>query len=372
MQIDTRTIKTDRINEIYITAIPTPHPDTHSLVEELFTGIRTTLTTSNAQILQERVFGTENALRMARSIRETTYGPLDDGVSPAWLVVPEGINGPIAGVQIHAVKGCGIPQILEVDGTPCGRIVRTTKGAYLTLSNIRQPGAGGRNEQALAMLEKAESILSKAGIDMFAVPRTWMWLGNILLWYDDFNQIRNNFFKKRGIIAENKKSKMPASTGIGIGPDNGALCAMDLAAVIEDESSIEYIDAGGNQQSALDYGSAFSRASKAKTPAGITIFVSGTASIGADGKTLHPGDPHAQIEATINNVQAVLREFECSDDDVVQAIAYCKTPKVEKLFTSNWSNLSWPAVTAIADVCRNDLLFEIEATAAKSLADGAC
>lgn len=371
MQIYTRTINADRITEIYITAIPTPHTDTNSQTEELFTGISTALNASNAQILQERVFATENALETARSVRGKIYGHLDDGVNPTWLVVPNGINGQIAGIQVHAVSGCSTPQILEVDGIPCGRIVRTPKNAYLALSNIRQPSAGGRTAQALAMLEKTELILSKAGIDMFAVPRTWMWLSNILSWYDDFNHIRNDFFKKRGLIAENRKSKMPASTGIGIGPDNGALCAMDLAAVIEDESSIEYLDAAGNQQSALEYGSAFSRAAKAKTPAGTTVFVSGTASIGADGKTIHVADPHAQIQTTINNVRAVLREFDCSDDDVVQAIAYCKTPQVEKLFVGNWSNLSWPTVTAIADVCRNDLLFEIEATAAKSLADGA-
>ena len=371
MQIHTRTINADQITEIYITAIPTPHTDTNSQMEELFTGISTVLNASNAQILQERVFATENALKTARSVRGKIYGHLDDSVNPAWLVVPSGINGQVAGIQIHAITGCSRPQVIEEQGMPCGRIVRTENLVYLTLSNIRPPDGTDRNTQAQAMIEKTESVLKKAGINMFTVPRTWMWLSNILSWYDDFNHIRNNFFIERGIITKNKKNKMPASTGIGIGPDNGALCAMDLAAVIEDESSIEYLDAGGNQQSALEYGSAFSRATKSKTPAGITVFVSGTASIGSDGKTLHIGNPQKQIETTINNVQAVLREFHCSDDDVVQAIAYCKTPQVEKLFATNWGNLTWPTVTAIADVCRSDLLFEIEATAAKSLANGA-
>jgi enamine deaminase RidA (YjgF/YER057c/UK114 family) len=369
MQIYTRTISTDEITELYITAIPTPGADISSAVEELFTGISTALRASNAQILQERVFGTEEALKTVRSLRSGIYGGLDDGVSPSWLVVPKGANGQIAGVQIHAIAGCGAPEIIEDSGTPCGRIVRREKSAYLALSNIRQPDADGRNAQAQAMLEKTDSILKNAGIDFFSVPRTWMWLGNILAWYDDFNEIRNSFFMQRGIITKEQESKMPASTGIGIGPDNGALCAMDLFAVIEEESSIEYLDVGGNQQSAFDYGSAFSRATKVATPAGITVFVSGTASIGTDGKTLHVGDPQKQIEATINNVQAILKEFDCSDDNVVQAIAYCKTAEVEELYMENWSDLPWPTITAIADVCRDDLLFEIEATAAKNVED---
>ena len=54
----------------------------------------------------------------------------------------------------------------------------------------------------------------------------------------------------------------------------------------------------------------------------------------------------------------------CSDKDVVQALVYCKTPDIEQLFHDKWSSLDWPCITAVTDVCRDDLLFEIEATAA--------
>jgi len=47
----------------------------------------------------------------------------------------------------------------------------------------------------------------------------------------------------------------------------------------------------------------------------------------------------------------------------VHVIAYCKTPEVEKVFESTRKALNWPWITAICDVCRHDLLFEIEATA---------
>jgi enamine deaminase RidA (YjgF/YER057c/UK114 family) len=96
------------------------------------------------------------------------------------------------------------------------------------------------------------------------------------------------------------------------------------------------------------------------------VFISGTASIDANGKTTNINDAPKQIEATINNVRAVLNEMQCQDEDVVQATAYCKTPEIEKLFHNQWSDLIWPSLTVIADVCRDDLLFEMEATAAIS------
>ena len=68
---------------------------------------------------------------------------------------------------------------------------------------------------------------------------------------------------------------MPASTGIGLGPVSGQWCSMDLAAVIKPVDSIEYLRTTGKQHCAYDYGSAFSRATRAISPAGKTVFISG-------------------------------------------------------------------------------------------------
>jgi len=213
------------------------------------------------------------------------------------------------------------------------------------------------------MMEKAESILKQFGVDFLSVPRTWMWLKDILSWYDEFNHVRTKFFTERRLIGEGTRQSMPASTGIGLGPADGGHCAMDLTAVLEPQNSIQFLQAVGKQQCALDYGSAFSRASRAVTPAGQTVFVSGTASIDADGATTHIGDASGQISTTIGNVRAVLADMNCRDEDVVQMVAYCKTTEVEKTFNAFKGALNWPWLTAICDICRPDLLFEIEATA---------
>jgi len=134
-------------------------------------------------------------------------------------------------------------------------------------------------------------------------------------------------------------------------------------AVLEPANSIQYLQAVGKQQCAFEYGSAFSRAARAVTPAGETVFVSGTASIDASGATTHIADAPGQIEATIENVRAVLRDMNAADEDVVQVMAYCKTTDIEKIFNGLKNDLPWPWITSICDICRPDLLFEIEATA---------
>ena len=114
---------------------------------------------------------------------------------------------------------------------------------------------------------------------------------------------------------------MPASTGIGLCPADGSHCSMDLIAVLKPSDSIQFLPAVGKQQSALEYGSAFSSASRAVTTVGETVYVSGTASIDADGATTHIDDASGQIDTTIENVRAVLSDMHCRDEDVVQVIA---------------------------------------------------
>ncbi|MBN2593514.1 MAG: hypothetical protein JXA81_08415 [Sedimentisphaerales bacterium] len=358
-----RSVESDSATEIYISATPGQAVSLHDQAREIFSGIRDTLHSKEAYILQERVFSTLPATDTIRQARSEAYGELDDGVAPSFLVAAEGSSGPIAGVQVHAISTNNKPEVVSLDQTGCGRILRTPGCTILTLSGISAPHAGSNTEQARIMMEKGESVLKQFGADFLSVPRTWMWLKDILSWYDNFNKVRNDFFTERGLIGDGTRQSMPASTGIGLGPDNGGHCAMDLVAVLEPADCTEYLQVTGKQHCALNYGSAFSRASKSIMPAGQTVFVSGTASIDAGGATTHIGDAAGQINATIENVRAVLAEMQASEKDLVYVIAYCKTIEVEQLFNSIKGGLNWPWITVICDICRPDLLFEIEAAA---------
>ena len=361
--IDTRTVESSDAAEIYISATPKEPGPFEDQARQAFSGIRDTLRSRKAYLLQERVFATQEVMKRVLRARSEAYGDTDDGVAPSALCGAEGTVGPFTGVQIHAVTCDTRLEVVSLEGTPCGRIVRVPGRVFVSLSNISAPQFTEATEQARAMMEKGESVLKELGADFLCVPRTWMWLRDILSWYGDFNHVRNTFFTERGLIGQGSRQSMPASTGIGVYSADGSKCAMDLIAVLEPADSIQYLAAVGKQQCALEYGSAFSRASRAATPAAETVFVSGTASIDASGATTNVGDAVGQINATIENVRAVLRDMQVNDEDVVQVMSYCKTTEVERIFNDIRGRLPWPWVTAICDICRPDLLFEIEATA---------
>ncbi len=369
MALETRMIESAQSLEIYISAVPQTGGNVEPQAEELFNGIRETLLEKNAVIMQERIFAERSAMDTISSIRSEVYGNLDDGVAPTRLVVPRGARGQLGGVQVYAVSSPGKPEVLCIDGAACGRVLRHDGKKYVTLSGVTAAGQGSAADQARAFFEKAQAALMGAGGDISSVVRTWVWLDDILSWYDDFNQIRTRFFTRQGLIDGNRIQHMPASTGVGITPSGGASCALDVYAVIEPGNSSEFYSAAGEQGFSLDYGSSFSRAVKAVTPAGDTLFVSGTAAIDRNGLTEHVGDIESQIRSAFKHIQAVLDERDCqSRDDLLQMVAYCKNTEVERVFNKMCSeeNLPWPWPTLICHICRDDLLFEIEVVASTS------
>ncbi len=364
VNLDVKSIGSPQATEIYISATPAQTLPSQQQWQQIFTAVRDALAKNKAFILQERIFGNLEALKIAPKIRSEIYGAIDDGVPAALLGCKETLLGPVAGVQVHACSSESKPQKIITQGIPRGRIIKLPDRTFLTLSDISGPHSLNPPQQAKKMMETADAILKKYNSDFFSVPRTWMWLADILSWYGDFNIARNQFFTQRGLIAQDNCLSLPASTGIGLAPANGGSCAMDLIAVLEPANSIEYLPAAGRQHCPFKYGSAFSRAAVALTPAAKSVFVSGTACIDSEGKTAHINDPAGQISETIQNVRSVLNDVHCKDGDVLTAIAYCKNIEVEKIFKDIKRSLPWPLVTAICDICRHDLLFELEATAA--------
>ncbi len=362
IDLQTRVVESADAAELFISAVPTEITDLPRISGELFQALRDKLQAESARILQEWIIAPADSMSQISAIRSDIYGSLDAGVPATLLCCKPGETGPLSGVAIHAIRCDSEPRVIQVANQPRGRVVRTQNCTYATLSGISMPHISSPEAQAQSMLIESEAALKALGGDFFRVPRTWMWLGDILAWYDPFNGVRNRFFTERGILGPGGKASMPASTGIGLGPPEGA-CSMDLVAIIDPPDEIELLSAGGRQQSAYEYGSAFSRASSAPTPAGKTVYVSGTASIDETGATTHLDDPQAQIETTIENVRAILRDMNANDDDVVQIIAYSKTPEIERIFQNYRKQFDWPWISGVCDVCRDNLLFEIEATA---------
>ena len=362
-----RVLSGGRAAELYLTAAPTPGDSPKTQARRLYSALGAALTAAGARILAERIFATREAMTVVQDQRRAELGDLDDGVRPTRIVVAPGLTGAFAGVQVHAVVADTPPMPLRcrgINGHACGRELRIGDDRWLTLSDMSPEGDLPPREQARRMFDRTSGFLRQAGADMRAVARTWLWLKDVCDWYADFNAARTAFFKREGLIRPGEgRPRLPASTGIGLGSATGTACALDLIALPGGEDRIVFVEAGGDQDSAFTYGSAFSRAAIAPMPAGRTLFVSGTAAVDAQGRTQHVGQIEAQIEDTIQHVRSLLADAGCADEHVLSALVYCKTPQVEEAFRTGWADLNWPTVSMIGDVCRPELLFEVEAVA---------
>ena len=225
-----------------------------------------------------------------------------------------------------------------------------------------QDGAG-QTTQVMASIKDA---LLDSGMVFRDVVRTWYYLGGILSWYDDFNRARTEFFMKHDVFS----LRMPASTGIGIANATGKLVLAKVHAMRPKHDGFVVSVAGSPLQgSAYAYGSAFSRALEFSSPEGRTLHISGSASIDPAGETEYVGDIKAQIRRTLEVVAAILQEAGMEWSDAVRGIAYFRHAKDMVLWEAARQSLGLPLQVEIvvhADVCRDDLLFELELEAATS------
>jgi enamine deaminase RidA (YjgF/YER057c/UK114 family) len=321
-----------------------------------FAEVAQALRQCQGRILQERIFAQTDELARLAELRSKAYGGLDDGVSPTWLTSPQGRSGNLAGVQVHAVAGIEPP--IAINGHV--RVLRHAGAPLVTVSALASPGSESVPDQVKAVFDSVGTMLTQTGTSMGRIARTWLWIDPIYQWYRDLNLARNRCFVQQGMISpDGSPVHLPASTGIGLRPSKGNI-SLEAIAPLNGHQPVT-LAAGGKQNCALGYGSAFSRAATLHTPSGDTHYVSGTAAIDATGKTIYLNDGPGQILNTIDNVRAVLRDLKAQEADIVQGVAYCITPEIAEAW--NRLNPGWPLTVVLADICRDDLLFEIEITA---------
>lgn len=118
--------------------------------------------------------------------------------------------------------------------------------------------------------------------------------------------------------------------------------------------------------------SSFTRGLRVELPGATMLFISGTASVDENGKTVHVGDFRAQTWRTFRNITALLASEGATWHDVVRTSCYLRDIERDykdfnEVRTQFYTELGLdpvPASTGIqARICREDLLVEIEATA---------
>ena len=270
----------------------------------------------------------------------------------------------ISATQIIAVSGADV-RTVEQDGRVIGGAYADEDAEYFYLGgvlpqDVHQP----RARQARSVFERLEAALTQVGMDFSNVVRTWLYLDRLLEWYDEFNAVRTTFFRERGVF----NHLVPASTGIGAeNPSGAALVAGAIAVKPRTGRVRSFAVQSPLQCPAIDYRSSFSRAVEVAGPGGRQLYISGTASIAADGRSAHVGDPVAQIDLTMNVVHAILRSRRMDWTDTTRMIAYFRNAADIPHFNA-WCTRAGlrnpPVVFMLATVCRDELLFELELDAA--------
>jgi enamine deaminase RidA (YjgF/YER057c/UK114 family) len=334
------------------------------------------LNAANLVILSERVFGDVSTAASVVDIRATALGKDTDNA----MIPPTHIEGApcsgsgVAGIHVIAARPLNADSVetIACGGAPCGRRIVGDEASYLALSDLaRLVPAEGRirpEDETREALLLAGELLREHDWSFADVRRTWFYLDDILSWYDDFNLARNGVFKTFGLLNGSPQSMIPASTGIRGRNARGHRCTMDLLATRPLEGRELSVERLRNplQNEAPEYGSSFSRGLSVATDRCRYFLVSGTASIDEQGNTVHAGDFNSQAKRTIDNIESLLASGGAVFDDICQASAFIKFPDdVERmrriLRMRGLENL--PLVCTIEDVCREDLLVELDATA---------
>ena len=216
-----------------------------------------------------------------------------------------------------------------------------------------------------------QSILDEMNCSVSNIVRTWFYLNNILTEYPSFNQARNQFFKQNEISFATDSKDLPASTCIG-GKTHCDNSAMMLVAMHSKDKFFSKQRIYNNMQNEAEgndylYQPAFSRAMMVSNGAEYELQISGTASVGKDGKTEFEGNSYKQIGLTLKNITNILDSVGMQISDIVESNVFVKSKEYYDIFLDICGQLKieFPHVCVIGDVCRGDLLFEIDGIARK-------
>lgn len=350
------TVSRPCFKKLYITV--TPQEDgPYQMFETLAKFVRQ----NNASIVSQDVFGCCSLHAEGLPALERECGGIKWPVT--WIEGDGPSTKALTGTQVYAVAGTAVEPIV-LDGRIVGNMFEDDDATYCLLGHLRpSDGSCSRSDQARQTFEKMEAALSRAGMDFSNVVRTWLYIEKILSWYAEFNEVRTDFFARRAIF----DGVMPASTGIGAGNCTGLALVAEAVAIKPKKQNVAVTAVPSPLQCpAPQYRSSFSRAVEVVLSDHRRLYVSGTASIEPGGKTAHVADCSKQIELTMQVVQAILQSRQMAWKDVSRAIAYFKNMKEAPLLDKYCKDNGLPALpiaVAHGDICRDDLLFEIEADA---------
>ncbi len=310
---------------------------------------------------------------------------------PATSYIPQ----PPCGGKLLAVEALGVGQGLgevAIERVSDELVIARHNGIAWVHCTKTVPQVEGRSvyDGSLGAMEAVCRGFGRVGVRFDQVIRTWIYLGGIVdndgpvQRYKELNRARTDFFRDIHFLngrapAGLQRRVFPASTGIGTA---GRGIVLSAIALVSDRNDIRAVPLENPRQTAAyDYATAyspqspkFSRGMVLSCGTYTTIFISGTASI-THSQTRHVGDAAKQTEETLDNIAALIAEENLAQHGLPGlgtslaslgfARVYIKRPEdysaVRAICEKRLGML--PTIYAIADVCRPELLVEIEGVA---------
>jgi enamine deaminase RidA (YjgF/YER057c/UK114 family) len=248
----------------------------------------------------------------------------------------------------------------------------------------------GAYNRAFNVFEQLTLELELNHFQIDQLLRTWIYQGHLLMpekdtqRYKELNRARTDYFGETQFLKEYLPEKYtgavyPASTGIGADDFDVVISAVALDTKRKDVIVVPLENP--NQTSAFDYGAEyspqspkFSRAMAVAAGKECIIFVSGTASI-TDSESRHIEDPVKQTEQTLDNIAALIDGGNLNKHGIAGITCGLGNLECARVYVKHTSELEVirqvcdrrlpevPTIYTVADVCRPELLVEIEGVA---------
>jgi len=379
------------VRYIFVSAVPRTNGDLLGQAHDALTTIEKVIREegTHRSIIRQAVFLRDPAeLETCKKIISDFYG--DELPATAYVIQP-----PCEG-KLLAIEAWGVS---ARNGGPCQIervsenfvIVRHSGAVWAHCAGIvPQTQASGVYDRSLDAFNRMRDTLAAKGFDFDQIIRTWLYLGDIVgpegetQRYKELNRARTDFFEGIPFLQKHVPPAFdgalyPASTGIGMSDREVMMGCVALASDRDDLLLLPLENP--RQTSAFDYekhhspqSPKFSRAMGIVGRETTCTLISGTASI-VDSETKFLGDVEGQTQQTLDNIEALIAPDNFSRygvegagatlDDLVFVRVYIKHQedyeKTRAICEQRLGEL--PTIYAVADVCRSNLLVEVEGVA---------
>ena len=317
--------------------------------------------------------------QLLNEIKSTVYQILGRKVPitliPQYLLPNGGIS-----LQIYTLEGDADISISEKNGV-CYGLIRSNEESLIFIEGIPSSDfSKSVRSQSDEVFKKLDDLLSSYGFAVDDIVRQWNYIGNIVSHkdgkqnYQEFNDARSHYYAKG-----EWRNGYPAATGIGT---TDGIVVGGIAFKRADDKGVYPID-NPLQVAAHVYSKSvlidddvnavkstpkFERAKLVESVGGVCCYVSGTAAIRGE-ESVDADSARLQTIRTIENIECLV-----SKENLVRygAKPYDLKYAFLHIFIKNREDYEdvravveasypcVPAVYSLADVCRSELLVEIE------------